>query len=178
MVRVLGNSAERIEIKDLGEFIYYHQIKDFTDQQYEKSKDLKNEINKGRVAKIEVLKAPTGSTGVQGESTSINIRDLKAALREVLPEFKGNGASGDIKEAVRDIAPLIVDMVRQEISNITVTGIASKSTVSAPFKGPEYIPDISTEGMKESLKPKEREVKADDMDATLAALRELKKNKS
>ena len=86
--------------------------------------------------------------------------------------------SGDVKEAVREIAPLIVDMVRQEISKISVTGIAPKPSVRAPFKGPEYIPDVTTEGMKESVKPKERKVEADDMAATLEALRKLKKNKS
>ncbi len=179
MVRILGNSPERIEIPDLEEVIYYHQIKDFTDQEYENSKDLQREVRKGRLAKIEDIKTRRGSLEVN-ESPGINKRDLKAALREVLPELKGNGVSKEIKEAVREVAPLIVDMVRQEVSKIAVTGIApAKTDIRVPFKGPEYIPDISTDGMKESLKPKERTVTADDIAENLAALRELqKKNKN
>jgi hypothetical protein len=180
MIRILGNSPERVEIKDLHDFIYYRQLKDYTDQEYEESKDLKREIGKGRLAKIETIPALRGSVDVQvpGKISSLEIRDLKAALREVLPEFKGNGISEDsLKSALREIAPLIVDMVRQEVSKISITGVKSKPKTST-FIGPEYIPDISIEGMKESVKPKERKVTADDVADNLAALRKLKKNKS
>ena len=177
MVRILGNSSERVEVKDLNDIIYYRQLKEYTDQEYERSKDLKREIQKGRLVKTEELAAPRGSVDVQEKSVaSVSAKDLRIALREVLPEFKGNGISEDIKGAVREIAPLIVDMVRQEVSKIAVTGVA-KPSVMSPFKGPEYIPDISTEGMKESMKPKEREVSADDMTDNLAALRAMKKKK-
>ncbi len=177
MIRILGNSTERVEIIDLDDVVWYRQLKDYTDQEYEGSKDLKREIDKGRLVKIEVIKAPKGSVEVQQGQSTVNARDLKIALREVLPELKGNGIAEEIKEAVRDIAPLIVDMVRQEISKITVTGIAGQPSVVSPFRGPEYIPDIDTEGMIDSLKPKERKVSTDDMASSLAALRELQ-NKS
>lgn len=176
MVRILGNSSERVEVKDLNDIIYYRQLKEYTDQEYERSKDLKREIQNGRLAKIEELTALRGSVDIQRNSaSSVSAKDLRIALREVLPEFKGNG-SEDIKSAVREIAPLIVDMVRQEMSKISITGIKPK--VVSPFIGPEYIPEISTEGMKDSVKPKERKVSADDVADNLAALRKLKKNKS
>ena len=34
MVRVIGNSPELVEIKDLDDVVYYRQVKDFTDQEY------------------------------------------------------------------------------------------------------------------------------------------------
>ena len=181
MIRVLGNSSERVEVKDLHDVIYYRQLKEYTDQQYEDSKDLKREIGKGRLAKIDEMAAIRGSVDVRapGRVSSLEVRDLKAALREVLPEFKGNGVSEDsLKRAVREIAPLIVDMVRQEVSKISITGTKSKPKYSSTFIGPEYIPDVKTEGMKDNIKVKEREVSADDVAANLAALKKLKQNKS
>jgi len=181
MVRVLGNSSERVEIEDLHDVIYYKQLKEYTDQQYESSKDLKREIGKGRLVKIEVLPTPRGSIDTQapGRASSLEMGDLKAALREVLPEFKGNGISEDsLKGAVREIAPLIVDMVRQEVSKISITGVESKPKYSRTFLGPEYIPDVKTDGMRDNVKAKEREVPADDIAANLAALKKLRQNKT
>lgn len=179
MVRVLGNSPERVEIKDLSDVIYYKQLKEYTDQEYEKSKDLKREINKGRLAKIEDVPVPRGSVDFQvpGKASSIDVRDLKAALREVLPEFKGNGVSEDsLKGAVREIAPLIVDMVRQEVSKITIAGVPErKPAFNNSFIGPEYIPDIKIDGMKDNIKAKERKISTDNIAANLAALKKLKK---
>lgn len=40
MVRILGNSPERVRIKDLNDVIYYKQQKDYSDQEFEGSKDL------------------------------------------------------------------------------------------------------------------------------------------
>lgn len=183
MVRILGNSPERVEIKDLNDVIFYRQLKEYTDQEYEKSKDLKHEIQKGRLAKIEVIETPRGSVDIQipGKMSSIDIRDLKVALREVLPEFKGNGVSEDsVKTAVREIAPLIVDMVRQEVSKMSVSGVIQEkkpSITHTPFIGPEYIPDINVEGMKDNIKANEREVSADDIAVNLAALKALRKKK-
>ena len=56
MVRVLGNSPERVPIEDLNDIIYYKQLKDYTDQEYEKSRDLKRAINNGKLAIIEFKK--------------------------------------------------------------------------------------------------------------------------
>ncbi len=173
MVRILGNSSERVKIKDLNDVIYYRQLKDYTDQEYENSKDLQREVKKHRLAKIDTQVAPKGSVDVQGLAL-LNARDLKAALREVLPEFKGNGVSEDsLKSAVREVAPLIVDMVRQEISKISIMGTPEKSKYSSTFIGPEYIPDIKIDDMKDNVKPEERTVSADDVAANLAALKKL-----
>jgi hypothetical protein len=182
MVRIIGNSPERVPIKDLDDIIYYRQIKDFTDDEYKNSRDLKKAINSGKVSKIEESKSPRGSSEIPGhgknQESPINIKDLKAILREVLP--KNNGSS-DIAQAVREIGPLIADMVRQEMSKISIVGTAqpavSASLINSAFKGPEYIPDVNTEGMISNVEADERTASADEVDENLAALRQLQ-NKS
>ena len=49
MILVLGNSAKRIELRDLGDTVYYKQQKSFNDSDYARSNDLKREINAGRL---------------------------------------------------------------------------------------------------------------------------------
>lgn len=177
MIKILGNSTERVKIEDLNDIIYYRQVKEYSDQEYEKSKDLKREIKSGHLVKIGALKASKGSVETQENGSLVNIKDLKIALREILPGIKGNGISEkSLTAAMREIAPLIVEMVRQEVSRIPAVAGMQKPAIVSPFKGPEYIPDVSTEGMKESLKLKERKVAADDVANNLAALRKLKKS--
>ena len=48
MVRIMGNSTERVMIEDLGDVIYYKQIKEYTDQEFELSKALQREWKKTR----------------------------------------------------------------------------------------------------------------------------------
>lgn len=180
MVTVIGNSPERVEIDDLGEIIYYRQIKDFTDEEYKKSRDLKKAINKGSLSKIAEKKSPRGSLEVPGhgkeQDSPISLKDLKAAIREILP--KSNGSS-DIAQAVREIGPLIADMVRQEMSKISVVGTAqsTSSVMKSAFKGPEYIPDVNIDGMVSNVEADERTTSADEVNENLAALRQLQ-NKS
>ena len=76
MVRILGNSPERVEVKDLNDIIYYRQLKEYIDQEYEKSKDLKREIQKGRLAEIEKLPAHRGSVDAQEKlASSVSAKD-------------------------------------------------------------------------------------------------------
>lgn len=182
MVRIIGNSPERVPISDLGDVIYYRQIKDYSDEEYKNSVDLKKAIRQGKVSKIEEKKSSRGSTEIPGhaapnEQTPISIRDLKAAIRELIPEKKDNGSS-NLVQAVREIGPMIADMVRQELSKISITTPGQPITDISTFKGPEYIPDVSREGMIDSIEPEERKVSVDDVDENLAALRKLKQNKS
>jgi hypothetical protein len=61
MVWVFGNSHERVPLKDLNDVIYFRQKKQFTDQEFESSKDLQKEIQKGRIIKLEHLPEIKGS---------------------------------------------------------------------------------------------------------------------
>ena len=185
MVRVIGNSPERVPLQDLGDVIYYRQIKDFTDDEYKQSKDLKKAIRQGKLSKIGKEKSSRGSAEIPGHSSSqeapLTIKDLKAVVRELIPS-KNNGSS-DLRQAVREIGPMIADMVRQEMSKIQVVGGTLSPTPTtirkSDFKGPEYIPDVDTSGMVSNVEADERKASADDVDENLAALRKLqKKSKS
>ena len=182
MVRILGNSIERVELKDMNDIVYYRQVKEFTDQECEDSKDLKKALQKGRLVKLDQNKASRGSgdSGIHQiieNHNLLNLMDLKTALREVLPEFKNNGVSeNSVKNAMREVIPLFVDMVRQEISKISITKEeVKKTTSSSKFVDPTYVPTISDTGLKSNIKVKEKEISGDSMAGNLAALRQFKK---
>ena len=184
MVRILGNSVERVPISDLNDVVYYKQIKEYTDQEYDASTDMKRAISQGRLAKIDQVPAVRGTIDGGNGSGSVSIHqsgiskdDLKDAVREVMSESKTSGMSAhDMAGAFREIAPLIIDTVRQEISsklsNVSFGGGTTVKTTST-FVGPEYIPDINTDGMISNVKAEEKQVSGDDMNSTLAALRNL-----
>lgn len=182
MVRVMGNSPERVELHDLNDVIYYKQLKEFSDQSYENSRDLKKEIEKGRLIILEKKEVSQGSGEISPHQwieppKSLNKNDLKDVLREVLPELKRDGISEDVlKRSIRDLAPLIVDMVRQEVKKIGVIKQEEKSeTVTRKeFKGPTYVPTITDTGLKSNITAKKREVSGDSMSDALKALKNFK----
>lgn len=182
MVRVMGNSPERVEVLDLHDVIYYKQLKEFTDQEFENSKDLKKEIGKGRVIKLEQKEVSQGSGEISAHQwieppKSLNINDLKNALREVLPELKGGGVSeSSIKSSIRDLAPLIVDMVRQEVKNIGFIKqeVRSETVARKKYLEPVYVPTISDAGLKSNITAKKQEVSNDSMSDALKALKDFK----
>lgn len=182
MVRILGSSSERVVINDLNDVIYYRQLKEYTDQEFQASRDLQRARQDGRITVLEQTPAPRGSVG-SGDAPSqvssnsgISVTDLRAVLREMLPEMKvGGGVSGDdLRGAVRDIAPMIVEMVRQEVSKISVQGGSRTSVPTTPvYVGPEYIPNVSTEGMVGNIEVKNTEMSAAGVEDNFAALRRL-----
>jgi hypothetical protein len=179
MIRILGNSMERVFIKDLNDVIYYKQTKEYTDQEYESSRDLQKALNRKDIVKLEHIPIIKNSIESEYESDSMNAKqnemlknDLKNAIREVLSENK-NGI--DMSGAIREIAPLIIDTVRQEISsklsNLSFSG--EKSKPKTEFIGPEYIPDIDIKGMVSNVKAEEKQVSGSDTNDALNALRNL-----
>jgi len=44
MVSLIGNSPERVAISDPKDVIYYRQVKEYTDQEFDSSRDLKREV--------------------------------------------------------------------------------------------------------------------------------------
>lgn len=184
MIRVLGNSPERVEIKDLNDIVYYKQVKDYTDQEYENSRDLKRAINTGKLAILEQNKSLRGSverdnTQVNNSTPSLTIADLKAVFKELIPEINKSNPENMIKDAIRDMAPLIVDMIRQEVSKLSISSTVTegKEAGKSKFISPEYIPDINIDRFTGNIGADERESK-EDMSDSLKALRALKnKNK-
>jgi hypothetical protein len=176
MIRIMGNSVERIPLKDLGDVIYYKQVKNITDQELEQSKDLDREIKKGRIIILEKNQNIRGSEDSVPcsvvNNNSLNINDFKTAIREVLPEI----STVDIKGAVREIAPMIVDMVRQEIAKVSIVGsVSSNQKSTTEFQDPTYVPTITTEGMISNVEARKTQVSSAGAEDALAALRRLKK---
>ena len=178
MVRIMGNSIERVPIKDLNDVIYYRQIKQYSDAEYSMSKDLKREKSKGTVVVLEQNEGLRGSEvdflRERVASSTINAQDLKKALQELLPQ---KVPEQDMKGAVMELAPLIINVIRQELSKIGAPRtIASKTLESVfEFQDPTYVPTISTEGMKSSIEAKKTEVSSAGTVDALAALRRLQK---
>ena len=182
MIRILGNSTERVPISDLNDVVYYKQVKEYTDQEYESSRDLKRAVSQGRLAKIEHVPSLRGTMSGGNETDSVNIQqngiskdDLKNAVREVISE---TGLSArDMAGAFREIAPLIMDTVRQEISsklsNMSFGDGVGRKTESSKFVGPEYIPNIDTIDMIANIKAEEKSVSGGSTNDALSALRNM-----
>jgi hypothetical protein len=185
MVRLMGNSTERVPIKDLGDVIYYKQIKEFSDAELETSRDLNREIKTGRIILLEQNKAPRGSEDTPAHAgamsnNSLTISDLKAAMREMLPELKGNGSEIDLKGLV----PLIQDAIRSEMAKMPLHqmssgggGVSSQES-GAMFKDAVYTPVISSEGLTSNLNIQKVETSGDSANEALAALRNLNRIKT
>ena len=157
----MGNSAERVILKDLNDVIYYKQVKEITDQERELSKDLDRELKKGRIVILEKNTCMRGS-----EDT----------LPHVFKNENQLPVSIDIKGAVREIAPLIIDAVRQELSKIsTFSGTVSPASMpAAQFQDPSYVPTVTTVGMVSNIEAKKKEVSSAGAEDALAILRKLK----
>lgn len=181
----MGNSIERVFIKDLGDTIYYKQIKEYTDEAFE-SKYLQKEIRKGRITVLEkydsvkaVFQSQQNSENVlvKESSPGISVDDIKKAIKEVIPEISNNSGNGNsVNDVVKEAIPLILNTVRQEMSSLINQGSGYHRT---PIDS-EYIPEITTSNMISNIKAEEREVSGDTVSDNLAALRKLKglKNKT
>lgn len=175
MIRIIGNSNERVSLKDLSDVIYYKQIKEYTDQEYAASKDLKQAINSGKLVKLEEMEAGRPSLSASAEGVSITVRDIKAAIRELLPEFN-NSPTDELSKIIREIGPLISSIIRQELSTVSLSRQPNQPKVEdSKFIGPEYIPEVTTEGMKSNIEADKTEISGDGAREALAALRKLNK---
>lgn len=179
MIRVMGNSTERVQLKDLNDVLYYKQIKEFSDSDVVASKDLNREIKAGRVIQLEKNDALRGSEfikmGIMPQSSTITVNDLRKVLKEFLPHMMGNNGSSDIKQAVKEIAPIIAEMVRQEISKSSIQSSKKDAEkIEGAMQDLSYVPDVTTEGMISKVRAKETAVSGDSAQDALAALRKLR----
>lgn len=182
MVWVFGNSHERVSIKDLDDVIYYHQKKQYTDQEFQRSRDLQREIQSGRIIKLDSkpevksslpndLSSPV-SVGVS--NPPINLHEIKNIVSEALAENKNE--EPDFKKLLTNLIPMIAETVRQEISKITVTQQVVRESVQKQSEiiGPSYVPTIKTDNMKSNINTEERKISGNDVSGSLEALKRLK----
>lgn len=179
MVWVFGNSYERIPIKDLNDVIYYRQKKQYSDQEFESSKDLQREIQKGRVVKLEHTpeirsSLPDNLGNAQAASKpGLDISEIRRVITEVVAGQKQEGT--DIRCLVTDLVPLIAETVRQEVSRIQVVAGSGQQTTEAAlkFNDSNYIPEVKTEGLKSNITIEGQQAEGQDVTNSLELLRRL-----
>ena len=176
MVRVLGNSSERVPLRDLNDVVYYRQVKEYSDHDYETSRDLNKALAAGKLTFLERVEPVKGSIDV-GKSNGVSVGDeVRAALREMMPVQ----SQPDMGAMAREVAPVVAEMVRQEISKLSLTQIVTSggtpSTVLPGFMGPEYVPTVTTEGMISNVEAKTTEASGEGTDDALAVLRRMQKS--
>lgn len=171
MYRIIGNSAERVPIRDLGDVIYYRQVKEYTDQEWESSKDLQREHQRGRIVILEKYATARMSPESGSVSSGVSIQDIKQALRE-LKEENGNGS---LKDALMVLIPAVVDAIKNNIPTASYVPIQSPQVSNASsFVGPEFVPTISTKDMVSNIEVSSKQVSSNDLANNLAALRRMK----
>lgn len=62
MIKVLGNDTERVKLTDLNDVVYYKQEKIYSDDDYNRSRDLKRNIENGRLTKLSDIKKENTSS--------------------------------------------------------------------------------------------------------------------
>ena len=186
MWRIIGSSPERVRIPDMGDVIYYRQMKDYSDQDYDSSRDLQRAIQRGALTVMEHTATPKSISGSQTapmytvmKDTHVDMEAIKQAIRDAMPENKSIG------DSLRDMIPSIVNMVRQEISSAIMTmrpaergAIAPQAVQEPEFVGPEYVPTVTTEGMTSNINIEAKESSGSDVASNLGLLRKLRQTQS
>ena len=167
MIRIIGNSPERVRLIDLSDVIYYRQVKEYSDQEFEASRDLQKAISNGRLAILgksaEIRGSiPDGQVAVPVQG--INLQDVRRIMKEE-----------SARDAVREAIPVIVDVIRQEMGSLLRQMPQQSQPMGDPatFVDPSFAPNVSTEGMTSNIKLETREIKSGDLSSSLDALRKL-----
>jgi hypothetical protein len=169
MVKIIGNSAERVPIRDLGDVIYYRQVKEYTDQEWESSKDLKREHQRGRVVILEKYSTARMSSASGTPSTGVSIQDIKQAFKELKEE------NGSLRDVMMLLIPAVVDAIKNNMPTTSYAPVQSHQVSNASsFVGPEFVPTISTKDMVSNIEVSSKQVSSDDLANNLAALRKMK----
>jgi hypothetical protein len=182
MVWVFGNSCERVPIKDLNDVIYFRQKKQYSDQEFEGSRDLQREIQKGRVIKLEHHPEVRSSlpedlrVSVSQPRPTVDIAEIRRVITEVVSERKPEGVN--LKDLAVNLIPVIAETVRQEVSKIQVSidsGSALKTDLK--FQDPNYVPEVKTDGLKSNISIEGKQVEGQDVVNSLELLKRFNVSK-
>jgi len=125
MLHVIGNTPQRVELKDLGDYVYYKQQKVFTDAQYNRSQDLQREIQKGSLTILKRTEEKNGSFEVPSvtytnvppkENSSV---DSSSKLDVLLERIQGLESAIHSKSTAQLPADLQSDIIRELTEKIT-----------------------------------------------------------
>ena len=182
MVWIFGNSYERVPIKDLHDVIYFRQKKQYSDQEFEESRDLQREIQKGRIIKLEHLPEVKGSlpedlgVNTSPRSPIIDITEIRRVITEVVSGQKPEGV--DLKSLAVNLIPVIAETVRQEISRIQVQAVSGPAAnLDLKFQNPNYVPEVKIDGLKSNISIEGKQVEGQDVANSLKLLKRLNTSK-
>jgi hypothetical protein len=129
MLQVIGNTPQRVELKDLGDYVYYKQQKVFTDAQYNRSQDLQREIQKGSLTILKRTEEKNGSfelpsvipTAVPAAPapTKPDGIDSSSKLDVLLERIQGLESAIHSKSTAQLPADLQSDIIRELTEKIT-----------------------------------------------------------
>lgn len=121
MVRIIGNTPERVVINDLGDVVYYRQQKQYTDEEYRSSKDLQRRVRSGALVVLDRkdrVRPEVGlSPSLEGSPPrSMPVGDLRKMLEALVPALQVEA----VKEAIREVLPTgnsldVVALVREAV---------------------------------------------------------------
>lgn len=202
MFKVRCEIPETIPLPELNDFIYYKQIKTFSEQDYNKCLSLQRAISKGNIAILERHEEKNANFGVPTSSgtaptdLSVLFEYLKSLESKIDQLKTSDGSTALIDQLTSKIDALekkLQGPVPQDNSGIKETaqkleeilgkfsGIANKSDVEKKelvSEVPEeiYVPSIKVEDGNSHISLKMRTIeKSDDIDNASEALRKLKK---
>lgn len=136
MLHIVGNSARKVEIRDLGDVVYYRQHKVFSDTDYKTSKDLRDAIESGKLLVTENRSdsRPTNNCesfstgdssgaaqrGSQDKANGVDISDFDSRIDSILDrmdKLEGLIANNSNNQTdVRSYLDTIADSVKEIVS--------------------------------------------------------------
>lgn len=123
MIKVIGNSPQKITISDLQEVIYYKQVKIFSEDEYKGSKDLQRKIQQGLLTVLEESKEQRSSyippTSVRVITSSQERRDVQdlvgyiKSLEDKLDKIQQASPAPENKSVDNDKLDLLLNKIHQ-----------------------------------------------------------------
>lgn len=113
MVSVRGMSFRVVTIPDLGDRIYYNQVKQFSEQQVSLSTNLREAIAEGRVAVLEGHIPQMISQSVEAEN-----RGLQQVVEELREEVQN--LSSKVQEAPPPSKVIMPEVVKESVADVKI----------------------------------------------------------
>lgn len=119
MIKIIGNSPRKVELRDLNDNVYYKQQKIFSDAEYNRSKDLQKEIKKGSLTILYQNDERDADFGVPG---TIDIQDQP---RERKAPSSPEETSTILKK-INDLETSLKNLPDRAPSNSTLVALSEK----------------------------------------------------
>jgi len=123
MIKVIGNSPQKITIPDLQEVVYYKQVKIFSDDEYKGSKDLQRKIQQGLLTIVDESKDQRSSyipptsvrvvTSGQERTEVGKLVDYIKSLEDKLDRLQQGSPAVETKSVDNDKIDLLLAKIHQ-----------------------------------------------------------------